>query len=142
MPRISAEAKSAAAFRAGIARRKPPRHLSAAAKRLWREIVEDRPVDYFRPGSYEALEQFCEYTIQLRGTLKVLRRASSEDYPRVLRSAARLSAVLAPLARRLRLSVQASSRYDASKTGERGDGARDRLLGGAAVWGGKTGTRN
>jgi phage terminase small subunit len=51
MPRQSAEARSAAAFRQGGKHPVPPKHLSDDAKALWREMVEDRPVDYFRPGA-------------------------------------------------------------------------------------------
>jgi hypothetical protein len=136
MPRVSVEAKSAALFRAGAAHRPPPRRLCAAAKALWREIIGDRPVDYFRPGSFEALEQFCEFTIEQRRAIRSLKAASAEDYPARLRVTRDLTSMLAVLARQLRLSVQAGSRYDAGKTDEKGDAPtpRSRLLGGSAVW--------
>src|SRR5512133_1662490 len=107
MPRISAEARSAAAFRAGALRPKPPARLSAAAKRLWREIVDDRPVDFFRPGSLSQLEQYCAFTTELRRVTKALKTASPEDCRKTLRSAKDLAAMLATLARQLRITVQA-----------------------------------
>jgi hypothetical protein len=66
MPRISAEARAAAVFRSGVAGQEPPEHLTVAAKRLWREIVDDRPADFFRPGSLQLLEVFCQLTIEER----------------------------------------------------------------------------
>jgi hypothetical protein len=135
MPRISIEDRSASAFRAGTARREPPRHLRAPAKRLWREIVDDRPVDWFRPGSYELLEQYVEFAVQQRALVKALARlgADDDDYPRLLRSVTRLTLTMATLSVRLRLSVQSDVDRRSGKTAEKGDGERDRLLGGAAL---------
>jgi hypothetical protein len=137
VPRISQEAKSAALFRAGSVRRPPPRRLCAAAKTLWREIVEDRPADYFRPGSFEALEQYCALTIEQRRAIRALKGASpnNDDYAAKLKAAKDLTTILATLARQLRLSVQAVTRGDAGKMSEKGAGAADRLLGGKAIWG-------
>jgi hypothetical protein len=135
MPRISVEDRSASAFRAGARRREPPARLSTPAKRLWREITGDRPVDFFRPGGYELLELFCEFTVQQRAVLKALSKlaAADEEYPRMLRSAAQLSSTLTALAGKLRISVQADVHRRSGKTGEKGDGEHDPLLGGAAV---------
>ena len=135
MPRISIEDRSASAFRAGTARREPPRHLCAPAKRLWREIVGDRPVDFFRPGSFELLEQYVEYTMQQRRLVKALARLGTGDaeYPKLLRAVTRLSLTMTTLSARLRLSVQSDVDRRSGKTAERGDGERDRLLGGAAL---------
>lgn len=45
MPRISAENRSAAAFRAAPERRRAPAHLTRPAKVLWTQIVADRAPD-------------------------------------------------------------------------------------------------
>jgi hypothetical protein len=111
--------------------------LCVAAKTLWREIISDRPADYFRPGSFEALEQYCELTVEQRRAIRALKGASpdNDDYSAKLKAAKDLTTMLATLARQLRLSVQAAARGDAGKTSEKGDGAADRLLGGSAIWG-------
>ena len=66
MPRQSIEARSAAIFRRGGKRPTPPANLSDEAKKLWREIVEDRPIDFFRPGALQLLEQLCIMTVSAR----------------------------------------------------------------------------
>jgi hypothetical protein len=66
VPRQSIEARSAAIFRPGGKRPPPPANLSDDAKKLWREIVEDRPIDYFRPGALYLLEQLCVMTVAAR----------------------------------------------------------------------------
>jgi hypothetical protein len=66
MPRQSIEARSAAIYRRGGKRPSPPANLSDEAKKLWREIVEDRPIDYFRPGALYLLEQLCVMTVAAR----------------------------------------------------------------------------
>jgi hypothetical protein len=133
VPRISLEDKSAAMFRAGSERRPPPARLSAPAKRLWRKIVDDRPVDFFRPLSYEMLAQLCELTVEQRAKIRALRAATSEEYPAALKSVATLSATLAVLASKLRLTVQADVTRWSGKTAEKGDGSPDPLLGGKAI---------
>lgn len=66
MPRQSAEAQSAAFYRRGGKHPTAPEHLSDDAKKLWKEIVEDRPIDYFRPGALHLLEQLCIMTVAAR----------------------------------------------------------------------------
>ena len=60
MARISAENRSGSVWRAGTKHPRPPAHLTPAAKRIWREVVECRPADFFRPGALHLLETFCE----------------------------------------------------------------------------------
>jgi hypothetical protein len=142
MPRISVEARSAAAFRAGGSRRPPPRHLRAAAKKLWIQIVEDRPVEHFRPGSYELLEQYCDLAIEQRLAIKALRIASPEAYPDRLKACKDLTAMLVALATKLRITVLADiDRRAVGKASERGDGPEDRLLGGSAIFGDRARTQ-
>jgi hypothetical protein len=133
MPRLSAEERAAAAFRSGITRRAPPRRLCTQGKRLWREIVDDRPVDFFRPGSFELLEQFCQLTVQLRLLHKQLRKVPPNEYAGVALTISRLSATVSTLARQLRLTILSDIHRQGAKAVERGEGERDRLLGGAAL---------
>jgi len=133
MPRLSAEDRAAAAFRSGITRRPPPPRLCAQGKLLWREIVDDRPLDFFRPGSFELLEQFCQLTVQLRRLHKQLRKAPPQEYAPLALTASRLSATVSTLARQLRLTILSDTHRKSAQAVERGEGARDRLLGGAAV---------
>jgi hypothetical protein len=136
MARLSLEARSAAAFRAGDKRRPPPKHLSAPAKRLWIEIVADRPIDWFRPGSFELLEQYCEITIQQRQAIKALQASNELEYLGRLRVVRDLASVLTSLAGKLRISVQNDvHRRAVGKAAERGDGELDPLLAGEAAWG-------
>lgn len=135
MPRISAEERSAAAFRAGLERATPPARMTAPAKALWREIIADRPVDFFRPGSLDLLESFCQVTIEGQRIVRQLARTrvGTGDYIELQKVAARNSAMLTTLGSKLRLTVQADTDGRSKKTGERGDaGATDPLIGGAA----------
>lgn len=136
MPRISAENRSGAAFRAGAAYREPPGHLTKAAKALWTEIVEARAVDYFAPGSFELLEQYCELTMLQRKTLRLIAKGKERDGMgrSYISRAVELSHALSTLATKLRMSIQAGTKSDAGKINEKGTGQGDRLLGGAAVW--------
>ena len=48
--------------------------MSAAARSIWRQIVADRPADWFRPGSLLLLEQLCEIMVAQRAALAQLAR--------------------------------------------------------------------
>jgi hypothetical protein len=107
---------------------------------VWREIVNDRPADFFRPGAFELLEQYCELTIQQRKAIQELKTAFPEGYPVKLKAAKDLTAMLVSLARQLRLTILAQiDRRAVGRLTEGGDGAIDspvdRLIGGRAVWG-------
>lgn len=47
-------------------RPRPPDCLSADEKKLWREIVSVREVDFFEAGSLPLLEEYCRTWTQLR----------------------------------------------------------------------------
>jgi hypothetical protein len=117
MPRASAEAKSAAIWRAGAKHPKPPTHLSRDARKLWREIVECRPVDYFRPGSLQLLEQFCEVAIAQRANLRLL--ATNPTDPAAIKATKDLAAVLTATALKLRISIQAEVDRKSGKLNEK-----------------------
>jgi hypothetical protein len=74
--------------------------------------------------------------VQQRRAIQTLRNAAGEDYGPALAATKSLTTMLTALASKLRLSVQADvDRRAVGKAAERGDGTRDPLLGGAAVWG-------
>jgi len=137
MPRISAEARAAAMFR-GVVGQEPPMHLTAPAKRLWREIVEDRPPDWFRPGSAQLLEVFCQLTIEERTLLRRVRRTQGEEKAKLLQLARQMSGTLVGVAKALRLCTRNDVDRHSRKIDERGDGPSDPLLGGAARWAGRS----
>jgi hypothetical protein len=141
MPRISADARSLAAFRAGAAPPSPPQHLSRPAAAVWREIASSRPPDYFDAGNFPLLELYCETTAHSRELAKKLerfRRANAWGEAKGWeRRYALLAAVLVSVGTKLRLTVQSAVSIRSGKLQERGQtGDRhdpDRLLGGDAL---------
>jgi hypothetical protein len=135
MPRVSAEAQEAAGYRADATRPRAPSHLAIRVKRLWQEIVADRPPYWFRPGSLQVLEIFCELVIQERDLLRRLRGLEGEEHTKQLQLARQLSGTIGNHAKTLRISVQSDVERHSRKVEERGDGPRDTLIGGTARWG-------
>ncbi len=129
MPRLSAEDRAAAAWRAGGSPPKPPKHLSRRAKVLWREIVASRPPDYFGPGSTPLLESFVVTVLAAR----VLAVAVEENPIDKTAADAWLAMVKAEttLATKLRLAVSSAIKPHAGKLNERG-GVQHPLIGGKA----------
>ena len=107
MPRISAEARSAAAFRRGGLAPEPPAYLPKEARALWYAITRSRPVDYFDAGSAVLLESYVVFAIHGRAVLKHMATAGENDTGRLTRQAALIASILCMLATKLRLSVQA-----------------------------------
>ena len=48
------------------ARIDPPAHLSAGARRVWREVTRAVDAGHFQPGDFLLLEDYCETAVQLR----------------------------------------------------------------------------
>lgn len=143
MPRISAEARSASALRAGAAPPEPPKHLSKEAAEVWRAVAASKPADWFDAGAQLLLEQLCETAIHGRAVAKKLRDfrksgAWDECKPWEKRLAL-MATTISTLCTKLRLSVQAVMDRRSGRVGERGQGKPDAkpdtLLGGTAVWG-------
>ena len=130
MPRLSADARAAAAFRTG-GHRPPPRGLCPRARAIWRAIVLERPVDWFDAGSAPLLRIYvvlAAYAEQLEVRLVAGDR-------RALGELVRTSRTMTTLAVKLRLSVQSTVRRDAGMLDERlpvPAGPLSRLLGGRA----------
>ncbi len=107
MPRLSAEDRAAAVWRAGGEPPKPPKHLSRAAKAMWREIVASRPADYFGPGSTHLLESFVVAVLAARVLAEVVEAdPRDEAAAKEWRNFARIEATLAT---KLRLAVSSDS---------------------------------
>jgi hypothetical protein len=110
--------------------------MTRPAKDLWRRIIADRPVDFFRPGSLELLEDYCQLRVEnwrLLGRLARI-RPDSEEYAAKQVLVTRNSANMLAHATKLRLTVQADAEWASRKMTERGDASKDsRLIGGAAL---------
>src|SRR5579859_6634031 len=75
MPRISAEARSAAVFRAGAEPVGPPAHLCRAAAAIWREIVASKPADWFDVGARPVLASYCTISARIADLTVKLEKA-------------------------------------------------------------------
>lgn len=136
MPRPSAEARAAAALREGGGHPKPPEHLSDAAKAVWHEIVDCRPVDFFQPGAQHLLEQLCVMVVAARKIAGTI-----EEDPSDMRAAtiyANFTQRCAMHCQKLRLSIQSALRCDSRKLDEKeplekGRKGKDDLLFGGNV---------
>jgi hypothetical protein len=140
MPRISAEARGAAALRAGGKVPEPPESLSDAAKAVWRDVAGCKPSDWFDAGSMILLKDYCNAAVhadEISRRMDVLRQAEAwgelADWEK---RAALCTTRMTGLATKLRLSVQAAVEWHSRKIGEKGTKA-DNLIGGQAVWGEK-----
>ena len=113
MPRPSSERVQHRCGEAGSKHPAPPSHLSTSAQQMWKEIVEARPSDYFKPGALHLLEQFCEIMVVQRDALVELSCATVGDEPGRLTAAVRvvkdLGTVLTTTATKLRITVQGES---------------------------------
>jgi phage terminase small subunit len=130
MPRISSEARATLPLQPAHEPPKAPAHLSAAAKRLWDEVVLDRPQDHFRPGSMQLLASFCEVTSVLDRLWKaeVASRGDPERHSVVVRRICSLAATQARLCGDLRLTPRANVERHSAKRDARGLWTRDPLL--------------
>lgn len=129
MPRISVEARAAAAHRAGSRHPKPPGHLKGRARVLWREIVASKPLDYFDPANQGLLARFCA----LSSYAEWLEVRLADDPTAALADELRkTSAVTGVLAVRMRLTVQATVDRKSGQLDEKGPGQVLHLIGGQA----------
>lgn len=127
MPRLSAEDRAAAAWRAGGAPPRPPKYLSRQAKTMWREIVASRPADYFGPGSTPLLESFVVAVLAAR-VLAVALEADPCDKAGADAWLAMVKVETA-LATKLRLAISSAIKPHSGALTERG-GAHGPLIGG------------
>jgi hypothetical protein len=110
-----------------------PKHLTRAAKVVWRNITTSRAVDHFPAGSLPLLEQFCEGVVRMRELRGQLDReqVGSREYGRIMRLIVNLGALQSRLARELRLLPEHTHGRRSKITDEAG-AALDPLIGGYA----------
>jgi hypothetical protein len=111
MPRKSPEAISAALYRArnGVPPA-PPRDLSPAAAKLWRQITASRPSDWFDGGSLPLLHRLCRTVIsveRLHDAYDATDPTSSKAADLVKQIAA-LNASVAGMSQKLRIPLKNS----------------------------------
>lgn len=131
MPRKSADALSGEAWRRAAMPAAPPAHMSAAGKRLWVEIIQDRSESHFRPGSHELLATFCEATVRLDALWRAERRCRQDPraHIRTIRQICALAQLQARLCGDLRLTPRAAIERHSAVREKRGR-PQDALLGG------------
>jgi hypothetical protein len=142
MPRISPEARAAAAFRTGAKFPKPPKVLPPRARRIWQEIVSAAAPDRYI-GHEHALRGYCQ-AVEMReriGEALIAARPGTVEAARLAKAFKQFSDTASREGRQLRLFL--SSRLD-RKSGildEKGpalvvDNQRDdriNLIGGRAI---------
>jgi hypothetical protein len=137
MSRQSAEERSASYFRAGKKPPEPTRGMTPAARRIWRDIVSGKPVDWFDSGSLPMLRIHCE---NIASANRVSRerarvRPGSAEFRAVSVEMKNAVMELNVTSRQLRLTVQHTLDNEDMKTRERGvlGGATSDLIGGPAL---------
>jgi hypothetical protein len=129
MPRESAEAAAAAYMLAGGRHPEPPAAMPGEASRLWREIVEARPPDFFKPGQLHLLAIFVRLLAVHERLLEDLEADPTDE---TIKRAARLASSITTYATKLRLTVQSASRVGEGKL-EEPQAKPSGLLGGHAI---------
>jgi hypothetical protein len=133
VPRLSSEARSAAAWRVGDALPPAPRYMDKDARQIWAEVVASRPSDYFDAATKPMLETFCTASSSLRAISAKMVGLDVRDpeFGRLVRLSAVLTTVQSTMAVRLRLCQSARMRYEDGRLDERA-APKSRLLGGLA----------
>jgi hypothetical protein len=135
MANRSAEARGADLWRNGANPPRPPAHLTRPAKILWRQIISERPSDWFTPSTARLLLRYvrtCIHAEKLADALDLLPIGSPEA-ERLLKQVLLANTSLGTLAAKMRLTQQvAITARSTGRMSERGSAAHE-LLGGAAV---------
>lgn len=140
MSRMSAEARSASAFKSGGKPPPPPDGFAEAESKIWRKITRQKPLGWFDEGSLPILSQYCRTLVLAERTSAALMSMAVDD-PMAIevgKHLVRLNGSVTTMATKLRLSVQGSVDRRSGMLAETNDDAgavSDNLLGGAAVWG-------
>lgn len=142
MARMSAEGRSAAAFRAGGRSPPVPDGFDELSAKLWRDIVKTKPIGWFDAGSLSLLALYCRtMSSALRASERLAATAvDAPEFSYIRKQVVALNTTCTSLAVKLRLSVQNNVDRKSrmlDETVEPSDDAEAGLLGGSAVWGGK-----
>jgi hypothetical protein len=132
--RHSAEGRAGSFYRAGGRPAQAPAGMSAFARRVWREIIASKPLDWFDGDALHELRVHCENRARLND---LTRRSAKEDVGskefRELAVTMRVvSTMLTSSARQLRLTVQHKIDYQTTTMKEGGSALGSDLIGGAA----------
>jgi hypothetical protein len=123
MPRKSAAARVLEVWQSSPKPLPAPAHLSPTARRLWDDIVVDRPADHFRPGARELLASYCAVSAELEQLWQ--REQEFQDdlvaHGRIIRCICALTAQQTKLCGDLRLTLCASIERHSAKREARGD---------------------
>ena len=91
--------------------------MSKGAKKIWLEIVGERPVDYFRSGARTLLAQFCEMAATQEENMAMMRADPlNPEFQKLVRD---MGNSLNMTAAKLRLSIQTNYRPDNGKMAEK-----------------------
>lgn len=139
MARMSAEARSAAAHKAGGKPPPPPPGFAEAESRIWQKIVRQKPIGWFDEGSLPILALYCRTLVLADRTASKLMSLEPDDPlgMELAKQLVRLGSSVTTMATKLRLSVQGSIDRRSGMLAETNNTVEvaDNLLGGAAVWG-------
>lgn len=119
MARMSAGERAAAMWQTQSAPGKPPEppeEMGPAAAKIWHEIVDCRPADFFAPGALHMLESFCVAVVEAREVMKLVQRnPGRRDHAAALKH---LVTIEATLGTKLRLTMTQAYRTDNRKLDE------------------------
>jgi hypothetical protein len=104
MPRISADARAGAYYRAKGKPPAPPAHLDPQSKAIWRTITASRPPDFFTAGSLPLLEAYATSLVMHRWYMD-LWRTDPVNRDGFVKPITALNANLAMLGTKLRLAI-------------------------------------
>jgi hypothetical protein len=137
--RHSAEERAGSFYRKGRKSTQPPRGMSPAGRRIWREIIASKPVDWFDADPRQELMAHCENRARLNDLMQRLAKedVGSRAFRQLAINMKMISTMLVASSRQLRLSVHAATDRGSTKLTEHGSatGADDDLVGGAATRG-------
>jgi hypothetical protein len=108
MPRRSAEEIAAIRWRTGSKPPAPPADLPPRSRKLWRQIVSSKPVDFWTPTMRVLLSRFCrtaEYCSRVADALDQL-PVGSDQALKLTRQLIGLNGTLSVLSQKMRLSAQ------------------------------------
>lgn len=110
MPRTSAESLSIATVSIPL-RPNPPEDISPYAQKVWKEVVDTKPPEWFESDTFPLLRAYCIHSAQHKKLTAHLEKFDIEDevYPRVLKMITEQSKIIGELAVKMRLTQQ--SRY-------------------------------
>jgi hypothetical protein len=104
-----------------IERAPPPDHLTDEQARVWREVLDDLPADWFRGSNLPLLETYCRHIVAARRIAQLIELEEKSDafdpanYDLLLRMQDRETRALATMGTKLRLTQQSILHKDAKK---------------------------